>query len=192
MAVQPLTHDLPWMAWNLFLAMVPLGLAIVLFAEPRDRTRRWWFGVATFVAFLPNAPYVLTDVKHLHRALSHSYGIKVEALLIAEYAVFLVLGFGAYLASLAIVREWLREGGLPGWATPVEVALHALSAVGIYIGRVLRLNSWDVFVRPQELAGYLGVPSQRALVIVPATFLVLVAGTAVAKAAVGGSARRAL
>jgi uncharacterized membrane protein len=49
------------------LALVPLGLALVVF-RPRARLRvAWWIGAGLFVAFLPNAPYVLTDLVHLGR-----------------------------------------------------------------------------------------------------------------------------
>ncbi len=54
-----------WMGWNLLLALVPLALALLLFRGRRERTALWWLGTAAFVAFLPNAPYVMTDVIHL-------------------------------------------------------------------------------------------------------------------------------
>ncbi|MSO78995.1 MAG: DUF1361 domain-containing protein [Acidimicrobiia bacterium] len=58
----------PWMVWNSLLACIPLAFAVFLFTGPRT-TRRppWWVGLAIFVAFLPNGPYVITDLIHLNR-----------------------------------------------------------------------------------------------------------------------------
>ncbi|MCY7282219.1 MAG: DUF1361 domain-containing protein, partial [Cyanobacteria bacterium CAN_BIN43] len=76
-AIDILHSNARWMGWNLFLAIVPLILSVLLFrrtqlnssaiVESRHRRRRswlWWLGVLTFIAFLPNAPYILTDVIH--------------------------------------------------------------------------------------------------------------------------------
>ncbi len=54
----------PWMVWNTILAVVPLVLALALFRSGCRRSVGWWCGVVAFVAFLPNAPYVLSDVIH--------------------------------------------------------------------------------------------------------------------------------
>ena len=54
-----------WMAWNLTLALVAVALAVWLFRVERPRTVGWWVGFGAFALFLPNAPYVLTDLIHL-------------------------------------------------------------------------------------------------------------------------------
>src|SRR5439155_22630333 len=53
-----------WMGFNLALAAVPLVLAVVLFRGRGRRGPIWWAGVGVFAVFLPNAPYVMTDVVH--------------------------------------------------------------------------------------------------------------------------------
>ena len=50
---------------NLFLAFVPVALAPFVFRHRGERTPLWWTGLALFVLFLPNAPYVITDLVHL-------------------------------------------------------------------------------------------------------------------------------
>src|SRR6478736_5332776 len=55
-------HDVWWMSWNLLLAAIPMLLAVLLFHRPRRHSVLWWGGVAAFVLFLPNAPYVVTDL----------------------------------------------------------------------------------------------------------------------------------
>src|SRR5262245_2969471 len=58
-----------WMGWNTLLAWVPVVLAWGLFRGGADRSVSrsplWWAGLVLFVLFLPNAPYVVTDLFHL-------------------------------------------------------------------------------------------------------------------------------
>lgn len=130
-----------WMGWNLVLALVPLILAVVLFRGPRERTRLWWLGAVAFVAFLPNAPYVMTDVIHLFTDVRMVESDAVLSLaVLPQYVLFIGAGVASYTACLLMVEA--RVG------PRVVLPLHAVCTVGIYLGRVVRLNSWDLFIRP--------------------------------------------
>lgn len=139
----------PWMTWNLILAMVPAVLAVVLLARPHRRTWVWWAGIAVFVAFLPNAPYVVTDLIHLRgdAADAASDGVLVFGVL-PLYAGFVLAGFLAYLLCTELVAREVRRvrPGTRRWV--VEVTLHLLCALGIVLGRIARLNSWDTITQP--------------------------------------------
>lgn len=178
-----LLGNLPWMTWNLLLAAVPAALSVPLFATGRRTTVPWWLGVVVFVAFLPNAPYVLTDVIHLVR----QFGIaRDDALLTGalglQFALFFVAGFGCYLLALARLQQWMAARGWSRWSLPVETVLHALCAVGIFLGRVLRFNSWDVVTEPEKVTEVIRVPQPTTVVLLAFTFVVLVAATTAAKA----------
>lgn len=139
-----------WMWWNLFLALVPVALAVWLF---RGRRRRagvlWWTGVVAFVAFLPNAPYVITDVIHLFTDVRMVESDAVLSLaVVPQYVVFIGAGVASYTASLLLLEGFVGRRR-SGW---MVLALHGLCAVGIYLGRVVRLNSWDVVLRPGRVA----------------------------------------
>lgn len=148
-----------WMGWNLFLALLPLYLAARLFRHPGFRigTFWWWVGAAAWLAFLPNAPYVLTDLLHLSgdvsRAPSNWQAIFV---VVPMYLAFCAIGFEAYVVSLIWLGRLLRQRG---WSAPstigVEFSLHLLCAIGVYVGRFVRLNTWDVVARPHFVAGTL-------------------------------------
>ncbi len=107
-----------------------------------------------FVLFLPNAPYVLTDLIHLIEDVdSGIFGRRaIVGALLPLYAVFCFIGFEAYTLSLLSVRSFLRRSGLASWTIPVELTLHAVCAVGIFMGRELRFNSWDAFHDPYTVA----------------------------------------
>ncbi len=181
-----------WVMWNLALAVLPLVLALVLFSPGRVPTPRWWVGAAAFVVLLPNAPYVLTDVIHFGDSVRKSGSdLHVALVLIPGYAAFFVAGFASYVACVVRLERWLRAGG---WTLPrllgADITLHALCAVGIFLGRVYRFNSWDVVVRPDELAELLRVPEARTMAILLATFLVLGGGTAAVRYTAGIRVRR--
>jgi uncharacterized membrane protein len=180
----PLVGNLDWMVWNLVLATVPAVLAALLFRLPARRHLGWWVGVGVFVAFLPNAPYVLTDVVHLPADLraTENSGI-VTAAVLTQYAAFAAVGFGAYAFSILRLGAYLRAAGArAGTVAGVELGLHVMAAVGIVLGRVFRFNSWDLLARPQEVLDVLIWP-QRERTIAIVLFLVgsLAVGTMVVR-----------
>ena len=140
-------EDVPFL-WNLFLAWIPFGLALLIYDRHRRGAR-----LAQVLAlgllwllFLPNAPYIVTDLRYLTEMTGKAFWF--EGLLIGTAAVTgLLLGFISVYLIQAIVRR--VAGARYAWLF-VLVAL-ALSSVGVYLGRVLRWNSWDVFVRPGSL-----------------------------------------
>lgn len=170
--------NLDWMGWNLFLALVPLGLSFWLFGPTRRRSPLWWIGAAVWLAFLPNAPYVLTDIIHLIQQIRLGiFSVYVIALvLIPEYLLFILTGFSAYVLSLLMLERYLKQQGRAVWLLPVELTIHGLSAVGIYLGRFQRLNSWDLITQldyvVSELVGDL--ISKQPLLLTAASFVVLV------------------
>lgn len=142
-----------WMTWNLLLAIFPAVLAVALFTRHHRRTLAWWAGVGVFALFLPNAPYVVTDLIHLRSlaAGTPSDGVVVAGVL-PLFAVFITVGFLAYLVCTELVLREVRVTRPAARRLPVEVALHLLSAVGIILGRISRLNSWDTLTEPAGTA----------------------------------------
>ena len=137
-----------FLTWNLFLAWIPFVLSLGVAAvhgRGGPRTLLWILG-AGWLLFLPNAPYILTDFIHL--GLAGGVPLWFDAALIGTFAAAgLVLG----LASLLVVHHVVesRAGPLVGWL--VAVSSLVLSAVGIYLGRFPRFNSWDVLIDPGGL-----------------------------------------
>ena len=165
-----------WMTWNLFLAFVPLALSLWLFRGKLRRSSLWWFGFLVFLAFLPNAPYVLTDVIHLYediRAINSVWMITL--VVIPVYLLFITAGFEAYVLSLINLGYYLNRIGQGKWILWVELIVHSLCAVGIYLGRFQRFNSWDFITQPDALATSVveDLLGKRPLVISAITFVVV-------------------
>ena len=144
-------EDVPYL-WNLFLAWIPFGLALLIYDRHRRGARLVQLATLglLFLLFFPNAPYIVTDFRYLTDMTGKAFWF--EGLLIGTAAVTgLLLGFMSLYLIQAIVRR--VAGTRYAWLFAF-VAL-ALSSVGVYLGRVLRWNSWDVFVRPGALLGEL-------------------------------------
>jgi len=141
-----------WMGWNLFLALVPFVLSIWLFRIAPSRSILWWIGLLLFVAFLPNAPYVLTDFIHLVTDIQSNDSLAINTLVILpKYLLFVFVGFEAYVLCLINLGIYLKHQGLGSVVFHAELILHALSAIGIYLGRIERFNSWDIITHPHHV-----------------------------------------
>jgi uncharacterized membrane protein len=146
------TRDLFYgaLVWNLFLAWLPLVFALLAGDEFRPAEARNWrfLGFAgAWLLFFPNAPYIFTDVVHLTTYFYRHFWVDLVLILLCALTG-LVLGFVSLFLMQGIVRRLF--GNLISWAFIVAVA--GLSAFGIYLGRFLRFNSWDVIWKPLALS----------------------------------------
>lgn len=133
--------------WNLFLALVPLGCSWA-FQVARARRRRIAAGAFFFLwlLFLPNAPYILTDLIHLGPRPNNSLWF-LMAMLLSCAGTGTILGF----LSLAHVQGEIEKSSGETAGRIVAVASLLLCGFGIYLGRFLRLNSWNAFTHPIRL-----------------------------------------
>ncbi|MBJ7899514.1 MAG: DUF1361 domain-containing protein [Cyanobacteria bacterium RI_101] len=166
------------MVWNTFLALIPLVLSVWLFRRSRRRSPGWWLLLAVFIAFLPNAPYILTDIIHYVKIMRRPLPESVLIFAVTpQFFLYLLAGFQCYVLSLINLGAYLRDLGLTAWILPAELLAHFLSAVGIYLGRFLRWNSWDLATRPEEVGRSLArsLSHERPLLAMGVTFLILAA-----------------
>jgi uncharacterized membrane protein len=146
------------LAWNLFLALVPLVLSFWLFSQRPHRWWFWWPGFLVFIAFLPNAAYTLTDVIHFIDEVRDNNPLlpewSVVYIVIPKYVLFMLLGFQCHTISLIRLGRYLAWQGMRSFILPAELLLNFLCAIGVYWGRYLRFNSWDIVTRPQHIADH--------------------------------------
>jgi uncharacterized membrane protein len=137
-----------FLAWNLFLAWIPVVAAVGVYDMQHRgiRLRRLLPLGALWLLFLPNAPYLLTDLIHL--------GSRSDAPLWFDLVLFSAFAWtGAFLGFLSIylMQVVIRRARGAVWSWAFVGASLLASAFGIYLGRSLRWNSWDFVVRPEPL-----------------------------------------
>ncbi len=134
-----------FLLWNLFLAWMPL-LAALLLPALRRFPALLVPGAICWLLFLPNAPYLLTDLLHLGRWGDVPFWYDLLLLL-----VFAITGLLLGLVSLKIVHALVEElmGPITGWLFALVTL--CLSSLGVTIGRFLRWNSWDALLRPLDV-----------------------------------------
>ncbi|UYZ64560.1 DUF1361 domain-containing protein [Hymenobacter weizhouensis] len=136
-----------FLLWNLFLALIPFGLSSMLgLAAVQLRARVLVPAGAVWLLFFPNAPYILTDLFHLEPRPGVPYWYDLALILSCAWNG-LMLAYASLLDMQALVARRLGVGA--GWGFAAGALL--LSAFGIYLGRFLRFNSWDVLTNPFTL-----------------------------------------
>jgi uncharacterized membrane protein len=176
----------PFMVWNLYLAAIPAGLALVLFRRAQPLNVTWGLGFVAWVLFLPNAPYVLTDVVHMVDDLHASTGRRHSYEVLITYAVLFAGGLCSYVLSLRLFRRFLHRVAPPRVVLPALLALHGLCVLAMYLGRFMRFNSWDAVFEPGSvLASVLRIPRPTTVVVLAAMFVVVGVGAFVTSAVFG-------
>jgi uncharacterized membrane protein len=150
--------------WNLFLAWIPFILAYI--AHAISWRRVWLYFVIPFIAFLwliffPNAPYMLTDLQDLARTATDApLWYDVIIVVWCSWTAMLLGVVSLFLMHDIVTRTF---GRVVGWAFIFIIS--AASSFGIYLGRFVRLNSWDILQNPAETAmdvlGLVIDPSRR-------------------------------
>lgn len=168
--------NLYWMTWNLYLAFIPLALSLVLFRSQRPRSWFWYLQLLVFIAFLPNAPYLVTDLIHLNDFIHMTNSVWIILLIVfPSYLLFILAGFEAYVLSLINMGDYLQRMGWGKWIFRAELFVNSLCAVGVYLGRFLRFNSWNFITKHNSLANSIieVLLSFRQLLIIAVIFVVL-------------------
>ncbi|ADG76710.1 hypothetical protein TPAU25S_03576 [Tsukamurella paurometabola] len=152
-AQAPMSYPTRFLVWNLFLAWIPM-LCALGFATVRARGALVPLGVG-WLAFLPNSPYLVTDLVHLGEGANMWRHV-------LQYGFAAWTGILLGVVSLLLVHRRLERefGARWGWlAVAVSVGL---CAIGVVIGRFQRWNSWDLVTRPDDVVaatlGWIGSP----------------------------------
>lgn len=139
------------LVFNLGLAWIPFAAAALAYlARHHKVTFALLMPVCAliWIAFFPNAPYLLTDFQHLVAANSGA-PLWFDVILMIWFAwTGLLLG----IASLYLVHEIVADTLSPfmGWVFAIGATV--LSSIGVYLGRFLRWNSWDLLYDPIPIA----------------------------------------
>ncbi|MCL1927588.1 MAG: DUF1361 domain-containing protein [Treponema sp.] len=134
--------------WNLFLAFVPWALTSLSFIKPKIQRSALSIAILLifWLLFFPNAPYIITDLFYL-RAIKNM-PVWYDTLMFLSYAWAGML-FGFF--SLWDIEQILGRKLPKPLVTFFSGFLLFVGSFGIYIGRYLRWNTWDLFTRTSEI-----------------------------------------
>ena len=135
-----------FLVWNLFLAVIPFGISF--YVRQQKKLKKWqligWSCV--WILFLPNAPYIVTDLIHLQ--LSDGLIVLVDLVVISSFAI---AGLLFYLVSVRDMELLFQQNFSKKLRIVFFSVLPFLCGFGIYLGRFLRFNSWDILQDPTSL-----------------------------------------
>lgn len=138
-----------FLVWNLVLAWVPVAAALACNACARRHSYVLAIGTGViWLLFFPNAPYMLTDYIHI-REFPLASPLWWDVLMLSSFVwTSLMLGFFSLYQMQDVWRaQW---GRLVSWLL-ATLAL-GLASFGVYLGRFVRLNSWDALLHPRSVA----------------------------------------
>lgn len=131
--------------WNLFLAILPW--ITIQWLKHRSTHSFVMLGMIAFwLLFFPNSPYILTDLFHLQK----SFGMPIwyDLIMIVSFAwTGLLFGF----LSLMDLEEIVQQRFPKIHFRVVIIVLFFITSFGVYLGRFLRWNSWDIIANPIHL-----------------------------------------
>jgi uncharacterized membrane protein len=167
-----------FLLWNLFLAIVPFIISRWMARKKNlfESRIRLLLALMAWLLFIPNSFYIITDLFHLDKFDSASKWF--DLLLIFSFAWNgLLLGF----LSVREVEKIVERTWGQGLSIIVLFTVMWLNAFGVYLGRYLRFNSWDIITQPvslfQEIAEVLMHPFQNkmqwGMITVFASFMLL-------------------
>jgi uncharacterized membrane protein len=138
-----------YLIWNLFLAWIPLGIAFTFFVLQQRKKQNWLLVLlllGSWLVFFPNTLYLVTDLIHL--APRDNIPFWYDILIFFSFCWNgVILG----LTSLFLIHDIMRKRLGDLWSWTLIIFLMGLSNFGVYLGRFLRWNSWDVLFNPVSL-----------------------------------------
>ncbi len=142
------TSTFLFLIWNLFLAWIPFCIALLL--EPASKKIKSKLLsiilILSWLFFFPNAPYILTDLLHLR--VRHPVPHWYDLMLIASFAwTGLLLGYLSLYEVQLFIKK--RKGQIMSWLFSIGAIF--LCGLGIYLGRYLRWNTWDLLRNPLQI-----------------------------------------
>ncbi len=161
-----ITHDiyLLFLVWNLFLGYIPYFISSEL-KKTVPGTPKFYLLCFAWLLFLPNSFYLLTDFVHLHH--NSDLQFLFDALLLA---CFSTAGFYAGICSMIHIHGLIQMKYSARRCRRTIVFLCYLSSFGVFLGRILRFNSWDVLSNPIALFSDI-LTSMQSLATFEFTFL---------------------
>jgi uncharacterized membrane protein len=150
--VDILFFNVSWMAFNIYLALLPIVFLWLSFLL-RRKIYKLIFGFLWLI-YLPNSIYVFADLSHLIEQWPEVTGIFERMLLVLEYAVLEFIGLTAFIYALHPIEKLLKERldfKTKNARTIGIIGINQVLGFCMTVGRVERVNSWDILVATDKV-----------------------------------------
>lgn len=162
------------LVWNCFLSLLPVLFAHSAVAGRDKGSHLWQLWVFLWIIFWPNAFYLVTDAAHFtgdsfYQTAPYQSPVYSTQIQLWMKAIIIIAGI-LYGVMNGVTSELFLEDHMlarcgSGMRIVFRAVCSALGGAAIYIGRFLRLNSWDIF-RPMKLMAALRPPQGGWLFLV--------------------------
>ncbi|WP_461599934.1 DUF1361 domain-containing protein [Winogradskyella sp.] len=135
-----------FLVWNVFLAIIPYTITMYLNTKQKLSKLNLGFWVLVWLAFLPNAPYIITDLIHIR--VGNDNWLWLDIIVVLSFALSgLLLFFLSLLDMQNLMTSQFKK--IP--IETISLIIIFLCGFGVYLGRFLRYNSWEIISNPQLL-----------------------------------------
>src|SRR4030042_252976 len=129
--------------WNLFLAFLPWLISSIIIYKGVNNKFFLNLLILSWLLLFPNSPYILTDLFHLR--LRASAPLWYDLIVLLSFAwTGLIYGFISLMDIELLFKKYLNKSII----TIISILFLFLCSFGIYLGRILRWNSWDIIGNP--------------------------------------------
>ncbi|MCD4827644.1 MAG: DUF1361 domain-containing protein [Acholeplasmataceae bacterium] len=141
-----------FLSWNMVLAICVYVLSAIIVILHKKKIHMIWIILTIFlyIIFFPNSFYILTDFIHFEHYDFFNIYPNIYELDIYDWYIFFDIVIGALIGlklgilSIAHIKSIISEH-LKDYEYIGVTMLFILSSIGIYLGRFIRLNSWNIF-----------------------------------------------
>ncbi|WP_299118755.1 DUF1361 domain-containing protein [uncultured Winogradskyella sp.] len=135
-----------FLIWNVFLAIIPYTVTMYLDTKSNLSKIKLVFWFLVWLAFLPNAPYIVTDLIHIR--IGNDSLLWLDVLVVLSFALS---GLFLFYLSILDMQKLISENFKRIPVESVTILVLFLCGFGVYLGRFLRYNSWEIISQPHIL-----------------------------------------
>ena len=130
-----------FLVWNLFLAWIPFGMAAKMHTIKHKSI--YLAALALGLLFIPNASYLITDFVHFRKGVHINLWFDLVLFFTYAFTGLMITMYTIDLLSISLAKRYNQSV-----SRLFQIGIFPIIGCGIYVGRIGRWNSWDVFVQP--------------------------------------------
>ncbi|MDO8570186.1 MAG: DUF1361 domain-containing protein [Candidatus Daviesbacteria bacterium] len=146
-----LVDNIEWMTFNIILALIAVILGIIFLYINNKLLKILVFIV--WMLYLPNTIYLITDTQHFSDQWL-KLPPSLHLVLVVQYIVLILIGIATFLLGIYLLDKFFSTSKIKKNKILINILLiitNYVLAFGVALGRIYRLNSYEVFTQPQKV-----------------------------------------